>query len=316
MRRYAFGLTLSIAFLFFVAACTRDRPAAEPVTLPTEAPVEPTAGTDGGNEPSVVEVTPISEEAEDEAEPTAEPEAEEPQTFQYIVSEGDTLLSLALLYETDVETLRALNNLFSDDIGIGQPLRIPYSEDVLRELEGANAPAEDFTYTVKQGDTLGDIALLFGVSTISIIEANNLLDHNSLIVGSELIIPGYTPEAPTTGREALPGAVAGQPASHIVQIDETLSAIAEIYDIDPNTLAQYNNITNWNVLRVGQELLLPGLTQQDVYALRGQTHIVQSGETLSQIAEFWGVSADAIIALNGIDDANSIYVGQELVIPE
>ena len=314
MRRYAIGLTILVASALLATACTRDRPAAEPVTLPTEAPIEPAGGA--GNEPNVVEVTPLSQTEGADAEETPEPDEEEVQTFQHIVAEGDSLLSLALQYGTDVATLQALNNLFSDNIAIGQPLRVPYSEQDLLDLTQEEPASEEFTYTVKQGDTLGAIGLLFGVSTIDIIEANNLLDYDSLIVGTQLTIPGYSPEADVTGGSAAAGATAGQPASHVVQIGETLTAIAAIYSIDPNTLAQYNNISNWNVLRVGQELLLPGLTAEDVYTLRGQTHIVQSGETISLIAEIWGVTPEAIITFNGIDDANSIYVGQSLIIPE
>jgi LysM repeat protein len=44
-------------------------------------------------------------------------------------------------------------------------------------------------------------------------------------------------------------------------------------------------------------------------------HIVQWGETLSMIAEHYGVSVEAIMAANGIYDPDYVYVGQKLVIP-
>ena len=44
-------------------------------------------------------------------------------------------------------------------------------------------------------------------------------------------------------------------------------------------------------------------------------HIVQSGETLSSIANQYGVSQDGLAAANAISDPNLIYVGEQLVIP-
>jgi LysM repeat protein len=45
------------------------------------------------------------------------------------------------------------------------------------------------------------------------------------------------------------------------------------------------------------------------------THVVQSGETLSSIAQQYGVSEASIAAANGISDPNRIYAGQRLAIP-
>jgi len=42
---------------------------------------------------------------------------------------------------------------------------------------------------------------------------------------------------------------------------------------------------------------------------------VQPGETLSSIARQYGVSYQAIMYVNGLEDPNLIEVGQELIIP-
>src|SRR5881227_3820927 len=44
-------------------------------------------------------------------------------------------------------------------------------------------------------------------------------------------------------------------------------------------------------------------------------HVVQDGETLSQIALDSGVDAASLAALNGLDDANFVVVGQTLKLP-
>ena len=45
------------------------------------------------------------------------------------------------------------------------------------------------------------------------------------------------------------------------------------------------------------------------------THVVQEGETLSEIAAQYGVSAEEILGVNELDDPDAIVVGQRLVIP-
>jgi LysM repeat protein len=44
-------------------------------------------------------------------------------------------------------------------------------------------------------------------------------------------------------------------------------------------------------------------------------HIVQAGETVDAIARQYGVTRDAIVYVNGLEDPSLIYVGQELIIP-
>jgi len=45
------------------------------------------------------------------------------------------------------------------------------------------------------------------------------------------------------------------------------------------------------------------------------TYEVKNGDVLGQIAETFGVSMQAIMDANGLDDPNKISVGQSLVIP-
>ena len=45
------------------------------------------------------------------------------------------------------------------------------------------------------------------------------------------------------------------------------------------------------------------------------TYVVADGDTLSGIAEMFGVTWDAIIQANNLQSQDSIFVGQELLIP-
>lgn len=96
----------------------------------------------------------------------------------YTVKRGDTLYGIATSYGVSVNDIKALNNLTSNTLSIGQRLQIP-----LKEVTSSN-----FVYTVKAGDTLYGIASNFGLTVLDIINLNNL-DSTNLFIGQELFIP-------------------------------------------------------------------------------------------------------------------------------
>lgn len=325
------GLLLIVALL---AACTR-RPDAEPVVQleavtpaaavttsaqegDTGAVTESTAGEPDAQPaastatPNAAAVTPAATEEGAGDETPLRPD----QTFQYTVEDGDSLSYLAEKFGTDMQTLRELNFLLDDNILVGSILVVPYVEGI--SADGVPTPLPGpFEYTVQQGDTLGDLAYRFNVNALSIVEANQLLTPDNLIVGTTLLIPGYTPDTSAPSDAAGDsGATSGDNfVRYVVQPADTFFSIAQDFGVDPDELAAANNIVNRNQLRIGQELVIPGVTQRDALILRGQTHIVASGETLSQIAQQYGVSMESILSINNLADADSIVVGQELIIP-
>ena len=121
-------IAVLLALTLLLPACTRERPTPEPTATPALAGAPPTAIVIQGSAPA--EDGPEAETdalATETVEPDAPPtEQADLLTFQYTVQPGDTLLSIAIKYETEVETIRDLNTLDSDDIAVGQPLYIPY----------------------------------------------------------------------------------------------------------------------------------------------------------------------------------------------
>lgn len=313
-----------ILLMCLLVACSRDR---TPTT--TTATTEPTlvvltnTVNSGSGEPLVTVNVPTQTTGVETPAPAV---TLTPSTIDYYVKDGDTLSSVAADFGIDTETVRRLNYLLDDNIFVGQILQMPYTEGVTAEGVPTATP-EPYRYRVAAGDSLTSIALQFNVSTVAIMEANSMSDANSLFVGQELEIPGYvetvttnssTTQANTTTAEqaGAPSSTTGEGVTHIVQPGETLFGVAQTYGIDPNVLAQANNISNRNQLRVGQQLVIPGISALDAAAARGAIHVIQSGESLSSIAAQYGVTAQEIIDLNGISNPDAIYVGQQLIIPE
>ncbi len=108
---------------------------------------------------------------------------------------------------------------------------------------------------------------------------------------------------------------------HVVAGGENLSTIARRYGLSMQELAAYNGIVNPNLLFVGQKLQIPGRgyapqmlapAQSNVLPGEAGYHVVARGQTLSEIAKSYGMSTGDLMRLNGISNANMIWIGQKL----
>ena len=97
------------------------------------------------------------------------------QYFIYTVQKGDSLYSIAKKFNTTISEIERLNNLDSNNLAIGEELKIPsnYSEGV--------------SYKVQSGESLYSIAKKFN-TTVDEIKRKNGLTSNMLSIGQELII--------------------------------------------------------------------------------------------------------------------------------
>lgn len=100
-----------------------------------------------------------------------------PGVIEYVVKPGDSLWLIANRYHTTVDAIKALNNLTSDVLYVGQVLKIP-----------TQTSTPTFSYTVRSGDTLWLLARRFG-TTVDEIKAINNLTSDVLNVGQVLQIP-------------------------------------------------------------------------------------------------------------------------------
>jgi lipoprotein-anchoring transpeptidase ErfK/SrfK len=111
-------------------------------------------------------------------------------------------------------------------------------------------------------------------------------------------------------------------ATHVIQPGETLFRIALNHGVTVDALRAANGILG-NTIYAGQTLIIPaGATitvapasdNQTNLPVANSTHVAQRGENLFRIGLKYGVSVAAIQTANGIT-GNTIYVGQQLIIP-
>lgn len=94
--------------------------------------------------------------------------------------------------------------------------------------------------------------------------------------------------------------------TYIVRQGDTLSGIAEMFDVTPNTILWANDLSRGSSLRPGQTLTILPIT--------GVKYTVKKGDTLASIAKKFDGDATEISIFNGIDDA-TLAVGAEVIIP-
>jgi len=167
------------------------------------------------------------------------------------------------------------------------------------------------------------------------IDSDHILRHTNVSPESRPFCPGWPQEllnryirrvqelasgaAPSGGLPASgssgssSGSGSGSPAPgaaavYSIRPGDTLGAIAARFGVGTDQLLAANpEITNPNVIRVGQRLTIPGRTT---------SYTVQSGDTFGGIAASFRVDAARLLQANPqITDPNLIRVGQQLVIP-
>jgi LysM repeat protein len=95
---------------------------------------------------------------------------------------------------------------------------------------------------------------------------------------------------------------------YTVKSGDTLSAIAKKYNTTVSQLTTWNNITNANLIYVGQKLKVKSTsaTSSTTY------YTIQSGDTLGAIAKKYGTTVSQLATWNNIANVNKIYVGQKI----
>ena len=139
-------------------------------------------------------------------------------------------------------------------------------------------------------------------------------------------LPNPLPEPVIVGETSAPV----QGATYIVQSGDSPASIAAQFGVTADAIIEANGISDPTKLEVGQVLTIPGGEREGGEVLgataeppatptsepEGQTvYVVEAGDIPETIAAQFGISAEALMAANGITDPTGLYIGQELIIP-
>lgn len=216
----------------------------------------------------------------------------------YTVKKGDSLYSIAKQYNSTVDAIKRYNNLTSNNLSIGQKLKLPcYMKD------NDNTTMPNFVmYTVKAGDSLYSIAQQYN-TTVDKIKSDNKLPSNNLSIGQVLMIADKTTDMTVEECFGEDEMLEEDYVIYVVKPGDNLYSIARKYDTTVSELKRLNNLTS-NNLSVGQELKIPN--ERRIY-------VVKRGDSLYSIANMFNTTVSAIKSKNNLT-TNNLSIGQELII--
>lgn len=94
---------------------------------------------------------------------------------------------------------------------------------------------------------------------------------------------------------------------YIVEKGDTISSLAEKFNISIDTILWANGLKKNSTLKLGQKLIIPPVS--------GIIHYVKEKDTISEIAEKYQAKVEDIISFNELSLEGNIFIGDILVIP-
>lgn len=209
-------------------------------------------------------------------------------TSLYTVQAGDSLYAIANKFGTTVDELKRINNLTSNNLSIGQKLKV--KEDTTGNVTNDNV------YVVQAGDSLYAIANKFGTTVDELKRINNLTSNN-LSIGQKLIIREGNSSQVIEGN------------TYVVKAGDSLYSIARNFNTTVDAIKNLNNLTS-SLLSVGQILKIPSESSSN----ENFVYTVSKGDNLYQIARTYNTTVTELLKLNNLASSN-LSVGQKLLIP-
>ncbi len=193
----------------------------------------------------------------------------------HVVQRGENLFRIALQYNLFAEQVATANGITdSNSIVVGQRLIIPLA---------TVSAHERLTHAVSAGETLASIAAAYSLTEADLLSLNSLESAEAIYVGQDLVIvPGQAPAEltvtslpsadaePTAEIQPLAASGGGShsfarfgdpvaPFLYKVRSGDTLFEIALRFNQTVDAIVRENNLANPGLLRVGQQLIIPGI---------------------------------------------------------
>ncbi|MDC3078067.1 LysM peptidoglycan-binding domain-containing protein, partial [Prochlorococcus sp. AH-716-O05] len=103
---------------------------------------------------------------------------------------------------------------------------------------------------------------------------------------------------------------------HIVQVGDTITSISNFYSLKKDLIIKLNNLKDEDYIYVGQNLKISGPIQESKNnkGKNNNYHIVQKGESVTEISNQYGLNFKEIIEINNLKNPNSLEVGSKLLL--
>lgn len=173
--------------------------------------------------------------------------------FLHTIEKGQSLYSIASMYGVNKADIITLNPGCDEKIYVGQTLKIP---------QKTSNQKEDIFHTIKSGETLYRLTVMYQMSADAICDANPGLSAQNFRIGTVIRIPLNKNTETTFVKEPVQNNVAATPQprcreTHKVKKKETLYSIGQRYGISSQELIAANPELKKRGLNKGDELCIP-----------------------------------------------------------
>lgn len=185
-------------------------------------------------------------------------------TGSYTVKDGDSLGSIAKRHQLTVTALRQANQLSSDQLKIGQKLRLPANSSALvvvsdsqgREKTSSKKQSKPRSYQVKPGDNLWDLSREFKVDLVELARLNKLTERSALKPGQKILLP--TAAKASQNKSSKNTSHRGTGSFYTVKSGDSLDKIARKHKVKLADLVRWNALQTNSTLQPGQKLKVSG----------------------------------------------------------
>ncbi len=297
------------------------------------------------------------------AAPSTKPTKSSAATKNYKVKPGDGLIALSRQFNVPTTTLATLNNIrTTDSLYVGQNLKVPANVDFTTAPTTSNSVASSTSsstssnttasssnsvattsYKVKSGDTLIGIANSVGISPEELAAVNTNFDAKARLQR------GQTIKVPVT-KDLVDRQLNDKAVSYKVKSGDTLTGVAQRYNIGLGDLAAANNLKTNSNLILGRTITIPANGTVSAPSTNSNTsntssksnssaiaetnssantassngkklgntesYKVKSGDGLIALARQFGISVEDLAATNGLATNAQLQRGQTIKVPK
>lgn len=126
-----------------------------------------------------------------------------------------------------------------------------------------------------------------------------LIEDNALLASASPLENSDKPKITASGADEI--------SVYVVREGDTISQIAEMFDVKSSTIRGFNNIRKDSDLKVGDELL--------ILPVDGLLHKVEKGDTLASVAKKYNSDEMDVALFNDIPEDGKLTVGDDIIIP-
>ncbi len=232
----------------------------------------------------------------------------------HTVREGETIFSIAKVYDVTPLEIKKWNNLDNINLKKGDIIQVKPTSSVANNTNPTNN--NNNTLLPNNNNSNNEAVLLpqlnsnqnpgnnLNNNSFNNNASNNLSNNNNRPLNNNNNVGGVSNNNTNTQNAAVPAN-----KIHIVERGEGVYSIARKYNLDPKQLMGWNGLNNNSLLDVGEQIYLaPGMAPP-------AQHTVKKGETLYRISKKYDVEVSDLMTWNQLNGSD-IQDGQSLFVSE